>query len=219
MPDNAIRVQRVERCLVLEGQEGGSAGETLSIAYAFLSTLFTRVEHQLPFVVDSPAGPIDLRVRTISELIPRLARQFVAFTISSERQTFITPLEAASPVPIQYITMFRKGPADMERTAMHHSDTVLTKDGVLVPGKEFFLPSILILWRPYMPFRLRKDVKPWFKGRRRTSRSISICTISAVWLGWPLERRGPVHLKRPRIWRRTFRANTALADGSSWRSC
>jgi predicted nucleic acid-binding Zn-ribbon protein len=139
MPFNAIRVQRVERCLVLEGQEGGSAGETLSVAYAFLATLFNRVEHQLPFVVDSPANPIDLRVRAkVAELIPKLTRQFVAFTISTERQGFITPLEAAASEPIQYITLFRKGPIDLEGAANRQRDTTLTKDGVLVHGKEFF---------------------------------------------------------------------------------
>src|SRR5260370_9064393 len=53
MPDNAIRIQRVDRCLVLEGQEAGSAGETRSVAYAFLPPLFTRVEHQLPCIVDN----------------------------------------------------------------------------------------------------------------------------------------------------------------------
>ena len=63
MPHNNISIERIERNLILKGQEGGSVGETLSIAYAFLATLFNRSDHQLPFVVDSPAGPIDLAVR------------------------------------------------------------------------------------------------------------------------------------------------------------
>lgn len=139
MPDNAIRIQHVDRCLVLEGQEGGSAGETLSVAYAFLATLFNRVEHQLPFIVDSPANPIDLRVRTkVAELIPKLTRQFVAFTISSERQAFIAPMEEALGKPIQFLTLFRRGPADLERSAQAQGSVESTKDGLLVAGKEFF---------------------------------------------------------------------------------
>jgi DNA sulfur modification protein DndD len=139
MPDNAIRIQRVDRCLVLEGQEGGSAGETLAVAYAFLSTLFNRVEHQLPFVVDSPANPIDLRVRTkIAQLIPKLTRQFVAFTISSERQNFVPPLEASLGAPVQFLTLFRKGPVELERAAEVHIGVERTPDGVLVPGRDFF---------------------------------------------------------------------------------
>src|SRR5207249_3642651 len=59
MPDNHIRVDRLDRCLVLREQAGGSVGETLSVAYAFLSILFNQTDHQLPFIVDSPANPLD----------------------------------------------------------------------------------------------------------------------------------------------------------------
>jgi hypothetical protein len=151
MPDNAIRIQRVDRCLVLEGQGGGSAGETLAVAYAFLSTLFNRVEqHELPFIVDSPANPIDLRVRTkIAELIPKLTRQFVAFTISSERQNFVPPLEASLGVPVQFLTLFRKGPLELERNAEAEPNVEKTIDGILVSGREFFCS-----------FHLDKEVSP-----------------------------------------------------------
>jgi hypothetical protein len=139
MPDNAIRIQKVDRCLVLEGQEGGSAGETLAVGYAFLATLFNRVEHQLPFIVDSPANPIDLRVRPeIARLIPKLTSQFVAFTISSERQNFTAPLESAACGPVQFLTLFRKGPPDLQKQAEAEKDVVATTDGFLVSGKSFF---------------------------------------------------------------------------------
>ena len=108
MPDNGIRIQSIERCLVLDGQEGGSVGETLSVAYAFLATLFEGRDRKLPFVVDSPANPIDLRVKTkVAELIPHLGPQFIAFTISSERDGFLGPLESIAGSDIQYITLFR----------------------------------------------------------------------------------------------------------------
>lgn len=140
MPENQIRIDRIDKCLALQGQEGGSVGETLSVAYAFLATLFNRsAEHELPFIVDSPANPIDLRVRSrVGELVPRLTRQFIAFTISSERQAFLPALETAATDGIQFLTLFRKGPSDLEaaaRVAPHEEST----DGLCVFGREFFV--------------------------------------------------------------------------------
>jgi predicted nucleic acid-binding Zn-ribbon protein len=139
MPYNNISIDRIERSLVLHGQEGGSVGETLSVAYAFLATLFHRTEHELPFVVDSPAGPIDLAVRPkIGELIPRLTDQFIAFTISSEREGFVQSLKNASNSEIQFITLFRKGSSQLERAARATSDFSETLDGLTVHGEAFF---------------------------------------------------------------------------------
>lgn len=138
MPDNAIRIERIDRCLKLQGQEGGSVGETLSVAYAFLATLFNRAEHQLPFIVDSPANPIDLRVRSkVAELVPKLTNQFVAFTISSERQSFISSLEKAAQGDILYLTLFRKGSTDLEQKAESFG-AVKSVDGICVKGADFF---------------------------------------------------------------------------------
>jgi DNA sulfur modification protein DndD len=138
MPYNAIRVSAIDQCLVLRDQEGGSVGETLSVAYAFLATLFNRTDHTLPFIVDSPANPIDLAVRAkIGELIPRLTRQFIAFTISSERQGFMPALEITEG-KIQYITLFRKGAQDLERAARRESHVEETSDGLCVHGRKFF---------------------------------------------------------------------------------
>lgn len=137
MPHNAIRVQEVRKCLVLEGQEGGSVGETLSVAYAFLATLFNRSEHVLPFVVDSPANPIDLAVRErVAELIPNLTKQFIAFTISSERQCFLTPLERKAHAEVQYLTLFRRGAAPLDGATL--ASAVETADGYCVHGRDFF---------------------------------------------------------------------------------
>lgn len=139
MPNNAIRIEEINRCLVLSGQEGGSVGETLSVAYSFLSTLFNRSEHQLPFIVDSPANPIDLRVRSkVAELIPHLTGQFIAFIISSERQGFLAHLEQAAPDQIQYLTLFRKGAIDLENSARKESKVQETHDGFCVTGRTFF---------------------------------------------------------------------------------
>lgn len=139
LPNNGIRIERIDRCLVLEGQEGGSVGETLSVAYGFLATLFDRSEHQLPFIVDSPAGAIDFEVRPkIGALVPRLSRQFIAFIISSERGQFVPRLKMASHKPVQFLTVFRKGPAIAEAEARATGVSRETSDGIIVPGETFF---------------------------------------------------------------------------------
>lgn len=140
MPHNAIRIERIDRCLRLAGgKSGGSAGETLAVAYAFLSTLFRRGDYQLPFVVDSPAGPLDHPKRAaVAALIPKLAGQFVAFVISTERDGFQDKLDDAARGEIQYLTLFRKGDATMEKAASREQDVRATTDGVLVTGKPFF---------------------------------------------------------------------------------
>lgn len=108
MPYNDIRIERIDKCLHLKGKSGGSVGEQLSVAYGFLATLFGRADHKLPFVVDSPVGATDLAVRAkIGALVPKLSEQFIAFTISSERESFVPALKVACSSPIQYLTVFR----------------------------------------------------------------------------------------------------------------
>ena len=138
MPANAIRIQKITQSLVLQGQEAGSVGETLSIGYAFLATLFNGTDHKLPFIVDSPANPIDLEVRAnVAQLVPKLSHQFIAFTISSERDGFLPSLETASADnDIQYITMFRKDmQSDNDLNGEHAKESI---DGWCVHGKTYF---------------------------------------------------------------------------------
>ena len=139
IPYNNITIDRIDQRLVLRGQEGGSVGETLSVAWAFLATLFHRSEYELPFIVDSPAGPIDLEVRPkIGELIPRLTKQFIAFTISSEREQFITALKQSSNDKVRFVTLFRKGSEDLEKSAKLTTSYEETEDGMKVVGESFF---------------------------------------------------------------------------------
>lgn len=140
MPYNNIRIDEIDRCLVLRGQSGGSAGETLSVGYAFLATLFNRADqHQLPFVVDSPANPIDFDIRSnIGELLPKLTSQLIAFMISSEREKFLPSLKRDSNSDIQYITLFRKGASHLEAKASANPSCVTTKDGFRVTDERFF---------------------------------------------------------------------------------
>ena len=140
MPHNDIRISEIDGCLRLHNQSGGSVGETLSVAYAFLSTLFHRSDqHQLPFVVDSPANPIDLAIRPkIGALVPKLTGQFVAFMISSERENFLAQLKKSGDGDTQFITLFRKGAADYEASASAHPSCVKTTDGYSVTDEGFF---------------------------------------------------------------------------------
>ena len=141
MPNNTIRVDKIEDALLLRGQVGGSAGENLSVGYAFLATLFNRADHhQLPFVVDSPVVPIDGDIRpTIGRLVPQLTGQVVAFMISTERDGFLSSLKRASDDDIQYITLFRRGATHLEYRASRISSGVeKTRDGCRVAGEAFF---------------------------------------------------------------------------------
>ena len=140
MPHNDIRIESIDGCLNLLGQRRGSVGETLSIGYAFLSTLFGRTaHHELPFVVDSPANPIDLAVRdTIGQLVPSLSGQFIAFMISSERDRFLDGIKSATKSHIQFETVFRTGATDLEKMAGEFSGRVQSQDGWRVPGERFF---------------------------------------------------------------------------------
>ena len=140
MPYNNVRIEKIERCLVLQGQSGGSVGETLSVGYAFLSTLFNRANrHELPFVVDSPANPIDFYIReNIGELVPRLTGQFIAFMISSERERFLDSLRKASNADIQYLTLFRQGVNHLAERAAANPAATKTADGFMVADASFF---------------------------------------------------------------------------------
>ena len=140
MPYSDIRIDRINRCLVLKAQSGASVGETLSVGYAFLSTLFDRADqHHLPFIVDSPANPIDFDIRpSIGALVPQLTGQFIAFVISSEREKFLPSLRNACGDNIQYITLFRKGASHHETAARTTSSCVTTKDGFRVTDEQFF---------------------------------------------------------------------------------
>lgn len=139
LPGDPVLLSDISHSLMLQGQEGASVGQTLSVSYAFLATLFNRSDYGLPFVVDSPAGALDLRVRPeVAKLIPQLCKQFVAFTISSEREGFADTLHTAAGGHIQYLTVFRQTHATEDLLRNLSARHKKTKDGVIVEGKEFF---------------------------------------------------------------------------------
>jgi DNA sulfur modification protein DndD len=84
-----IHVEHIDRHLVLRDKTGTSVGQSLAIAYSYLGSLFHESTHQLPFVVDSPAGALDLGVRReVSKILPNLFNQLIIFITSGEREGF-----------------------------------------------------------------------------------------------------------------------------------
>lgn len=84
-----ISIARIDTFLHLSDRANVSVGQQLSIAYAFLSTLFYEAPHRLPFIVDTPAAPLDLGVRReVSKILPELFEQLIVFITSGERNGF-----------------------------------------------------------------------------------------------------------------------------------
>ena len=84
-----IQVQEIDRHLILRNKSGTSVGQSLAIAYSYLGSMFHESTHQLPFIVDSPAGALDLNVRReVSKILPDLFDQMIIFITSGEREGF-----------------------------------------------------------------------------------------------------------------------------------
>lgn len=106
--DNPVNIEKIDGAISLVNQTSASVGQTLAVGYVFLSRLFSYAAHSFPFVVDSPVGPLDNSVREqVGALIPGLGRQFIAFTISSERGGFVSGLESMGADRIQFLTIHR----------------------------------------------------------------------------------------------------------------
>jgi DNA sulfur modification protein DndD len=108
-----LRVARIGTALELSSEghsaKGGvSEGQSLSIAYAFLTSLLSQAPYKLPFIVDSPAVSLDVQVRReVGEIIPELFDQMIMFVISSERDGFADAFYARQDV--RFITIWRDG--------------------------------------------------------------------------------------------------------------
>lgn len=138
---NPISVESIDEAITLENQQSGaSVGQTLSIAYCYLTTLLQWGTHSFPLVVDSPAGPLDLSVRRqVSKIIPKLTDQFVAFTISSERDGFVDEIKAISGDSIRSLTVLRKSEYSNKQVNKHKPDiTYESMDGYVINDENFF---------------------------------------------------------------------------------
>jgi DNA sulfur modification protein DndD len=102
----SIRIEKIEKCIKLENRDAGSEGQNLVVAYSFLTTLFSKCNHSFPFVVDSPAGKLDLQVRReVAGRIPKLFDQLLIFITSGERPGFLDGIEKYKN--IQYLTIHK----------------------------------------------------------------------------------------------------------------
>ncbi|MPN43607.1 hypothetical protein SDC9_191167 [bioreactor metagenome] len=104
--NDSILVDGIDGHLRLLDRKGVSMGQTLAIAYSFLGSMFDNSSHQLPFVVDSPAGSLDLEVRrAVSSILPSLFKQLIIFITSGERQGFVDYYYNSSET--QFLTIYR----------------------------------------------------------------------------------------------------------------
>ena len=89
-----LQISKIEGALTLTSnrvaeRKGVSEGQSLSVAYAFLTSLLSQAPFQLPFIVDSPAVSLDLEVRReVGRIIPDLFDQMVMFVLTSEQAGF-----------------------------------------------------------------------------------------------------------------------------------
>lgn len=87
--DDIIQIESIDKCIKLSGKGGASEGQTLSIAYCFLGTMFEDSELLFPFIIDSPAGKMDFNKRkAIASILPTLFNQLIAFVTSAEVEQF-----------------------------------------------------------------------------------------------------------------------------------
>ena len=144
LPNNRIRIKEIDRSLVLTNDQAqGSVGETLTVGYAFLSSIFQRADyHELPFILDSPVGSLDNDVRTeVGNLLPSLSHQIIAFVISSEKEAFWPALRSAvGDDGIRHHTLFRLPNSEYDAAAQEIPANRVARsgDGVLVTDQDFF---------------------------------------------------------------------------------
>lgn len=109
-----VQVEDIDSSIKIEGRDDISEGQALSIAYAYLSTLFEDSALDVPFVIDSPAVSIDYEKRAeVAPIISNLFDQLIIFIISPERKSFVDELKSND---IQYCTIHKTGtPGKIEK--------------------------------------------------------------------------------------------------------
>ena len=72
-------------------------------------------------------------------MVPQLCTQFIAFTISTEREAFLEPLEVAADNDVHYLTAFRKTPGNADLMRNLPASARDNGHSVVVEGREYFL--------------------------------------------------------------------------------
>lgn len=114
--DDYIEIESIDGYIKLKDREGASDGQTLSIGYCFLGTLFEEAELEFPFVIDSPTGKKDFDKRqAVADIIPVVFNQMIAFVQSAEVKCFADRFYKNTDT--QYLTIVAS--KDTEEIAIH----------------------------------------------------------------------------------------------------
>lgn len=114
--DDYIEIESIDGYIKLKDREGASDGQTLSIGYCFLGTLFEEAELEFPFVIDSPTGKMDFDKRqAVADIIPVVFNQMIAFVQSAEIKCFADRFYKNTDT--QYLTIVAS--KDTEEIAIH----------------------------------------------------------------------------------------------------
>lgn len=114
--DDFIEIESIDGYIKLKDREGASDGQTLSIGYCFLGTLFEEAELEFPFVIDSPTGKMDFDKRqAVADIIPIVFNQMIAFVQSAEVKCFADRFYKNTDT--QYLTIVAS--KDTEEIAIH----------------------------------------------------------------------------------------------------
>lgn len=105
---SSVQIESIDDSINLKNKSGSSEGQSLAVAYAYLSTLFEGSAVDMPFVIDSPAVSLDHKVRSeVAPIISQLFDQVIAFVISTEKEGFVEELEPATENDINYYTVYK----------------------------------------------------------------------------------------------------------------
>jgi DNA sulfur modification protein DndD len=103
-----IVVKKIDGNIILEDRAAVSDGQTLAIAYSYIGSLFEHSSYEFPFVVDSPAAPMDLDVRRMAAtIIPQLFKQLIIFVTSGEVRGFAEKFYQTNDT--RYLTIVKQG--------------------------------------------------------------------------------------------------------------
>ena len=105
---SSVQIESIDDSINLRNKSGSSEGQSLAVAYAYLSTLFEESAVDMPFVIDSPAVSLDHKVRReVAPTISGLFDQVIAFIISTEKSGFVENLDPADEDGIKYYTVYK----------------------------------------------------------------------------------------------------------------